>query len=122
MGEAVRDSSGAIHLIQGAFQDLSDRKEAEHKAHRLATRLTTALESLIVAFFTVDCDWRFTYFNAEAERIFGRRREDLIGDVLWQQFPELLGTELENVFRRVAAEGRPISTEVRFPLPIGGSA
>jgi PAS domain S-box-containing protein len=114
IGEAVRDADGVVRLIQGAIQDLSDRKQAEKETHRLATRLTTTLESLTIGFYTTDKDWRFTYINAEAERMFERRREDLIGGCLWEEFPHLLGTVFEDSFRR-AVIGR-LATVVDGPL------
>jgi len=32
IGEAVRDETGKIYKVQGAFQDISDRKMAEEKS------------------------------------------------------------------------------------------
>jgi len=103
MGEAVRDSEGVIRLVQGAVQDISDRKEAERQTQRLAARLTTTLESLTVAFYTTDRDWRFTYFNAEAERMFSRHRADVLGKILWEEFPHLEGTPFERLFKEALA-------------------
>lgn len=114
MGEAVRDSTGTIRMIQGAFQDLSDRKRAEQETRRLAARLTTTLESLTIGFHTTDRDWRFTYVNAEAERLLGRRREDLIGRTIWEEFPEIIGTDFDRSFRRAVAERRSTTVESQF--------
>lgn len=46
------------------------------------------LKSIIDAFYTVDADWRLTYINYRAEELWHRRREELIGAVLWDMFPE----------------------------------
>ena len=69
IGEAVRDDAGRIVSLQGAFQDISDRKQAEDEQRRLAERLATTLETITDGFFTLDREWRFTYVNAEAERM-----------------------------------------------------
>ena len=37
------------------------------------------LESIADGVFTVDADWRVTYFNRAAERITGVSREDAVG-------------------------------------------
>ena len=47
--------------------------------HSAAERLGRVLETMSTAFFTLDRDWTFTYVNAAAERIFGRRRDELVG-------------------------------------------
>ena len=114
IGEAVRNGAGTIRLIQGAMQDISDRKEAELEARRVATRLTNTLESFTVAFFTVDPEWRYSYVNAEAERMFGRRRAELIGQSMWEQLPQLAGTDFEGAFREAIAGNRATVTEGRF--------
>ncbi|HEX7441362.1 MAG TPA: PAS domain-containing protein, partial [Caldimonas sp.] len=111
IGEAIRDDLGATQRIQGAFQDLSERKRAERETRRLAARLTNTLESITDGFYTVDRSWRLTYVNGEAERMLGRRRDEVIGCVLWEVFPRLLGTEFEHSYRRAMAENRALTLE-----------
>ena len=60
IGEAVRDAEGRIVRIQGALQDITERKLAALETQKLAQRLSNTLESISDAFFTVDRDWRFT--------------------------------------------------------------
>src|SRR3712207_6938155 len=43
--------------------------------------------------YAVDRDWRFTYVNRRAEEWWGRKREDLIGKVYWDEFPAAVGSE-----------------------------
>ena len=66
IGEAVIDEAGAVVLIQGAFQDLSDQKHVQDEARRAAARLTTTLESLTIGFITMNSEWLITYFNAQS--------------------------------------------------------
>ena len=133
IGEARRDACGAIVGIQGALQDISarkraeqalresqerrekDRREAETQARRLAEQLSDTLESITDAFFTLDREWRFTYLNREAERQFGRARDSLIGQVVWEVFPESLGTTFETKYRRAVASETPVEFEEYFP-------
>ena len=102
-GEAVRDASGAIIRVQGAMQDLSERKEAERGARQLAYTLTNVLESITDGFLTLDRDWRYTFVNVQAQRMLGRTREQLIGNVMWEMFPASLGTEFERGYRQAMA-------------------
>ncbi|MEJ0006626.1 MAG: ATP-binding protein [Steroidobacteraceae bacterium] len=84
------------------------------ETRRLATRLTTTLESLTVAFYSIDREWRITYFNAEAERMFARRRVDVLGKILWEEFPFFPGTGLEAVFKDATAaqESRSLDSQL----------
>ena len=114
LAEAVRDSNGAIVHVQGAVQDLTERKQREDEARRLATQLTNTLESLTIGFLTVDSNWAITYINAEAERLFARRRDEVLGGTLWDRVPELLNTEFERDFRTALAEQKSHAIEAHF--------
>ena len=115
MGEAARDSSGAIRRVQGALQDITDRKVAEEEIRQLAEQLTTTLESITDALVTVDRDWRFTYVNHEAERVLRRSRGELLGTSMWEQFPEGRGTAFEAVYDKALREGRTVEIESYYP-------
>ena len=115
IGEAVRDAEGRIVRLQGAFQDISDRKQIEEGLRRLTERLTTTLESIKDGLFTLDRDWRFTYVNAEAERLTLRARAELLGITLWEAFPAAVGSTFEREFRRAFAENVTVGFEEYFP-------
>jgi PAS domain S-box-containing protein len=78
------------------------RREVELRAEvRQAQQHATAiLETITDGFIALDSEWRFTYVNAEAERINGICREDHIGKSYWDLFPATKGTTLEREWRR----------------------
>ena len=115
MGEAVRDASGKIVRIQGAFQDISDQKLAEDRALTLEARLTATLESITDGFCLIDKDWKITFFNGQAERMLSRQRQDILGKTLWQEFPKSLGTRTEHEFRRALEEQCTTRFEAFYP-------
>ena len=43
------------------------------------------------AFITFDHNWRYTYVNERAVQLLGRPREDLLGQVVWELFPDTVG-------------------------------
>ncbi|HEX8913719.1 MAG TPA: PAS domain S-box protein, partial [Humisphaera sp.] len=92
----------------GTVADVTDRKLA-------AERPLTILESITDAFFAVDRNWRLTYANGQAERVLGRPRAELLGRVLWDEYPGLAGTEFERVYRRAAADRVAGSVTAYYP-------
>ncbi|MCE9660777.1 MAG: PAS domain-containing protein [Burkholderiales bacterium] len=114
IGEAVRDGEGRIVRIQGALQDITERKVAALQAGKVADRLINTLESISDAFFTVDRDWRFTYVNREAERLLGQDRGALLGRVMWNVYPAALGTAFEQGYRRAMAGETGVSLEALY--------
>jgi PAS domain S-box-containing protein len=92
----------------GAAYDTTD-------VHSAAERLGRVLETMSTAFFTLASDWQFTYLNAAAEQILGRRRDDLVGRVIWDAYPDLDGTESDSFYRRSIETGLPVSFEQYYP-------
>lgn len=100
IGEPERDSEGNIIAIQGAFQDVSELVKERDRSEGLSRRLADTLESISDAFFTLDHEWRFTFLNSQAEILLDRRREALLGKVVWDEFPDALNTAFEKEYRR----------------------
>ena len=77
---------------------------ARREAAAADERAGVVLESITDAFFALDSEWRFTYMNAEAERISGVSRGELLGKSHWDIFPAALNTIVEVEFRRAVTE------------------
>lgn len=114
MGEAQRDSSGRIIGVHGAFLDISERKRNEQSLTSVAQRLVNTLDSITDGFFTVDCDWRFTYVNDEAVRLLRLPREQLLTRSVWEVYPDLLHSEFYHAYQRAVAEQTKVSLEAYY--------
>jgi PAS domain S-box-containing protein len=96
--------------------------------------VTRTLESIADGLITLDREWRYSFVNDQAEHALGRHRSDLLGKRVWDQFPAILGTEVERELRRAVAEQVPSEYEAYgaprgrwyhirvFPIPDGGVA
>ena len=89
--------------VQGLVRDITERKAAEAAIRESEERVCSILESITDGFFVLDRDWRITYINAAGERFLDRTPGDLIGKVLWEEFPATVGSEFDRLYRRVAA-------------------
>lgn len=117
-GQAQFGADGQVYRVQGALQDITERRRAAEEVARLANRLTTILESITDAFFTLDRDWNFTYLNSEAERLLARPREELLGQSVWDEFPEAVGSAFYERYHRALAENVTTEFEAYYP-PLG---
>ncbi len=98
-------------LAEKSQERLSDerlRREADERAR-------TILESIADAFFSLDYDWRFTYANPQSLVLLGRPPDELIGKVLWDEYPGLIGSVFEPIYRGVAANREAASIVAYFP-------
>lgn len=87
--DAPPDADRAGHAVDALARALA-ALEREHSAHEEAQReadrgaeargrVTQLLESMSDGFYALDREWRFTYVNRRAERIWGISREQLLG-------------------------------------------
>jgi diguanylate cyclase (GGDEF)-like protein/PAS domain S-box-containing protein len=103
----VRASAEGSRLT-GAIVDVTD-------LHGANQRVVDLLESMPEAYFSIGHDYRFTYLNPAAEALLGRDRSDLAGRVLWQEFPEIIGSQFEEFYRSVMDAGHAAVIEAYYP-------
>jgi PAS domain S-box-containing protein len=75
VGVPVRDEAGAIVRVQGAFQDIDERKKAELKMREHAALLDKARDAIMVR----DLGSRITFWNKSAERLYGWSAQEALG-------------------------------------------
>ena len=110
-GRAVADETGRTARVLGVAYDTTRERDAE-------ARVSRVLESMSAAFFSLDADWRFSYVNAEAERVLGRGRDEMLGGVVWELFPLAVGSDFELHYRRAAETGQPVVFDAYYPPPL----
>ncbi|MDP5185383.1 SpoIIE family protein phosphatase [Blastococcus sp. BMG 814] len=110
-GRVVSDDGGtAVRLLGAAFDTTPQRRED--------VRIARLLEAMKASFFSLDRGWRFTYVNAEAERVLGASRDDLIGGVVWDLFPAAVGSDFEQYYRAAVETGEEQLFEAHYPAPL----
>ncbi|MCZ2836810.1 SpoIIE family protein phosphatase [Modestobacter sp. VKM Ac-2985] len=104
---------GTSARLIGVAHDATTEVAAEARVVRL-------LEAMPAGFYSLDADWRFVHVNAEAERLLGQSRDDLLGRVIWEAFPAAVGSLFEENYRRAVATGEPIAFDAYYPAPLNG--
>jgi PAS domain S-box-containing protein len=85
----------------------------------LEAQFHQVIESMSDAFAAIDRDWRFTYVNERYARMSGRRREELIGQVVWELFPEAMKLRVYEAAHRSMNEGITTTVEEYYsPLDV----
>jgi PAS domain S-box-containing protein len=77
--------------------------------------IISILESMSDAFCAVDKQWRLIYVNGRAEQITHRSRADLLGKLIWDAFPESIGSAFYEHYHLKSAEGLRLRLEVFCP-------
>ncbi|WP_309230032.1 MULTISPECIES: SpoIIE family protein phosphatase [unclassified Blastococcus] len=110
-GRALADDAGIAVRVVGAGYDTTAQRTAD-------ARVARVMESVKSAFFTLDRAWRFTYLNAESERVLQTTREELLGAVVWDAFPDASEAEFGRRYREAVSTGREQVFEAYYPAPL----
>ena len=100
-----------ISVAERQIRELAERNQARAALQDSARTMTNILENTTDGFFAVDSEWNLTYLNAEAEAMLGRKRDELLGGLLWEKFPELVGSVFQTNYEKVMAEQVAIEFE-----------
>ncbi|MEG3955692.1 PAS domain-containing protein [Microcoleus sp. herbarium2] len=102
------------YAVVTTFTAIAQQKP-EPVTHAPAQQLSDTLESISDGFFALDRDWRFTYVNLQAARWLNRASKDLIGNSIWEEFPESVGSLFEREYRHAATFQVTVSFESFYP-------
>lgn len=101
--------------VVGSTRDISERIHLSEEVSRTSERMQEILESISDAFFAVDTEWRITYLNQRASEVLMRDRDELLGQPLWDEFPEAVDTLAYQEYHLAMSEQRPRSFEFYYP-------
>ena len=77
--------------------------------------LNAILLSVSGALFVVDCDWHYICVNDYVLVQAGMQRADILGKIIWEIFPDLLGTKFYTELHRAVAQQSIIQFEYFYP-------
>ena len=103
--------------LQNAQAVLLARERAERDLRESNERITNILESISYAFVVLDKEWRFTYVNPQAEQVvrpLKKSRAALLGKPFWLEFPDLVGTPVEENLRHSVADKVKVDFEIFY--------
>jgi len=113
----IRADRNNFELLAGRIRTLSHAARERRAAERVTTQLQRTLERTTDAIYAVDTEWRIEYMNETmAERV-DRDPDTVVGETLWEEFPPIVGTELEDKYRTAMETGEPVSFEQRLGEP-----
>jgi PAS domain S-box-containing protein len=104
-----------ISVAERQIRELTERNQARAALVESAQTMTNILEKTTDGFIAADADWKLTYVNAAAETMMGRKRTELLGGLIWNTFPELVGSVFQVNYEKVMAEKVAISFEASDP-------
>lgn len=97
-------------LVIARTEDLrratAESESANRQLSLAKNELERTLQSIGEGLIVLDAEWRYTYINARAEQLLDMPQVEMVGQCIWDLFPDLPGTKVESNYRRAAAGER----------------
>lgn len=90
-------------ILKGANQSL------ETEVHRKSAEISGTLEQINAYFIAVDKNWKITYINQRARELVKGEPGEYKGQVLWDAFPNISGTKLQQSLLQAAKSLQPFT-------------
>ncbi|HEX5074181.1 MAG TPA: GAF domain-containing protein [Gemmatimonadaceae bacterium] len=115
--QQLEESHALSEELEQSTEELAERTAAAETAETFTKGI---LDSIANPFVVHDVDWHFRYINEPAAAVFRQSprasHDPPIGRVLWEVYPDIVGTVFEREMRRAAAERRPVTFEGFYPV------
>ncbi len=95
----VRDEGGRTLYYEGTIEDITERRRADEERERLATMIESSNDAIVSL-----TEGRVSFWNPAAEKLFGYRSEEILGQQVNILVPPHLRGEVEGNVERVFRE------------------
>ncbi|MEG3844921.1 PAS domain S-box protein, partial [Microcoleus sp. herbarium14] len=108
----LHDSS--INGIVINSRDITQRKLSESQLKKSQKQVVNILENVTDGFYALNRQWQFTYVNPKAEECWHRKRQELLGNNIWEQFPDTAKTIFFDEFHKAVSRNVAVKFEAYY--------
>ncbi|MBW4682102.1 MAG: PAS domain S-box protein [Microcoleus vaginatus WJT46-NPBG5] len=94
----ILDVLGKPKQLLVVSRDITERKRTEQRLRQSEEQSRNILGSITDGFFALNSQWQIVYVNQAAELLLDRTLQDLLGKNFWQEYPGVIGSELESIY------------------------
>jgi PAS domain S-box-containing protein len=116
--ELEYDAQGRLLGGFGTVQDITRRKLLQEELKAAHAKLQATLERITDGFLSFDREWRFTFLNDTGAALIGGKKEEFIGRVVWELYPEAVNRKFYSEYHRAMETGIPVYFQEFYPEPL----
>jgi signal transduction histidine kinase len=108
-----------LRLFPFQLKAILRRRQIVHDLRYRLKEREDVLRSISEVFFSVDHEFRYTFFNEKAQAVGGKPEQELLGKNMWEAFPILKNTLFHRQMEQVARDRKILIAEYLGPLTGG---
>lgn len=110
-----QDDTSFLRTITTNLSTAIETSMTNQELERSYNEKDQILESIGDAFFAVGRDWTVTYWNKQAEQVLGRKRNEIVGKKLWDEYADAVELEFYAQYHKAMATGKMVTFEEFYP-------
>ena len=103
LGNAIGLLAIARNITEQTIYEIQLKKEHDY--------VISILESMSDAFLALDENWKFTYMNENAGRVFNKDPKKMIGRHIWTEFPKGIGQPFHTAYEKAMLDKKSVTIE-----------
>jgi PAS domain S-box-containing protein len=111
----VTDPAGNTAEILCIGHDITEGVTAEIKYAKTSHKMDAILDTITDGFFVVDRNWRIIQANRAFEKLFHVRREEQVGRILWDLYPDAASRRFYAEAHQAMQEQQVVHLEEFYP-------
>jgi PAS domain S-box-containing protein len=122
---AIKDVDGNNLGTVSVIRNVTERNKIQKQLKQLTTNLeeevkikvaelNSVFERITDAFIALDNDWRYVYVNKKAGEMHNRDPKELIGKVIWEEFPDVINEPFEIALREAKQTKKSQRLELHY--------
>ena len=96
--------------------DITSQVESRQALAAAKAKADEILASIGDGFYALDAQWRFVYFNAQAETLLRKKRDDVLGRSIFDVYPVVRNTPVHANYLKVMEGSQSINFECVSPI------
>ncbi|ODH03212.1 histidine kinase [Nostoc sp. KVJ20] len=104
--ELLARVEAALKMARLRQEAMEREQELRIEAEVAKAHLETVIAGIQDQFFVLDRDWRYTFVNDQVTEIVGFSKEELLGRIIWEVFPDMVNSEFYTQVQRAMSTTR----------------
>ncbi len=109
--EFTDDDATFVQNVANVVASAVERAETRSRLDEVYGRISDG-------FFALDEEWQFTYVNDRANELINPEGRDLVGETVWDAFPDAVSREFKPEYERAMYEQETVTFEEYYPDPL----